>query len=185
TRDELTDAACGVELATRVLRREPLVLVVVAAEHHVRVVVVQRLPDRPHGGVRCVVGTGGEPRVVPVGEGARLGAGRQVRTQPLLLCRPHVPGDVGVDHDDVPVAEVVRVVALGRVTGGGTEVGVVAGRASCVVFVVAGRGLGACLVPAPGRVVVGVVFREGAAVVGVVGEGVDGTVGGVQRSGGR
>src|SRR5262249_4510091 len=79
------------------------------------------------------------------------------------------------------------VVALGRITGGGTEVAVVAGGTRGVVLVVARRGLGTCLLPprAPGRVVVGVVLRGGAAVVGVVAEGVDRAGDVVQQGGGR
>src|SRR5262249_55904698 len=149
--------------------------------------VEQVLPKRVERGVRCVDRARGPPRLVPQGEGAGLGAGRQVRHQPLLLGRTRGVRDLGVERDDVPGAQVVGVVALGRVTGGGTEVAVVAGGTRRVVLVVTRRGLGTCLLPprAPGRVVVGVVLRGGAAVVGVVAEGVDRTGDVVQQGGGR
>src|SRR5213596_3394060 len=77
-------------------------------------------------------------------------------------------GHVAVQGDDVPVAQVVAVVALGGIARRRAEVAEVAGGPGCVVLVVAGYRLGAGFVPAPGRVVaIGVVAARGVG-VGVV-----------------
>ena len=44
--DELTDASGAVQLSVRILRGETLVVMIVPAEDHIRVCVVQRLVER-------------------------------------------------------------------------------------------------------------------------------------------
>src|SRR2546426_6027350 len=88
---------------------------------------------------------------MPVGERAALGAGRQIGAQPLLLGRARPVGDLAVQRDDVPRAEVVTVVALGGITRGRAEVAEVAGRVVAHVVVIAGNRPGAGLVAAPSR----------------------------------
>ena len=75
-----------VELARRVLRREALVVVRVAAEHDVGAGVVEVLQDRLHERGVAVV-TGVEARVVPVRERARGRVRGEIGPQPLLLRR--------------------------------------------------------------------------------------------------
>src|SRR5215208_6236660 len=86
--DELPDASTRIGLSRRVLRRKPLVVVLVAREHDIGVEVVQRLPDRPHRVGPAMAGSGAEERVMPVGQRARGWLRRQVLAQPLLLGRP-------------------------------------------------------------------------------------------------
>src|SRR5205807_6786167 len=133
------------------------VVVVVADDHQLGARGVEVAP----GGARHRVhgdGARAEQRVVPVGQGARPRVRGQIRLEPLLLRRSRPHRDVRVQGDDVPGAEVVAVVALGGVAGGGAEVAVVARGAGGVVVVVARHRAGARFEPAPGgRVAVRVV----------------------------
>src|SRR5439155_16163157 len=102
----------------------------------------------------------------------------EVGTEPLPLRGPRRHRDVGaggaaaaVEHDDVPVAQVVAVVALAGLPRGSREVVEIAGGIGRVVFVVAGRRLGAGLVPAPVRMIAVCVFRAGPALVYIVANG--------------
>ena len=85
--DELADSAGGISLAGWVLRREPLVLVVVPVDHEVGAGGVEVAPERADRRVVRVHGPGREARLVPVGERALAGVGGQVGLQPLLLGR--------------------------------------------------------------------------------------------------
>ena len=89
---ELADAARVVELARRVLRREALVVVGVAAEHDVGVGVVEVLEDRLHER-RVAVVAGVEARVVPERERARGRVRGEVGPQPRLLRRALAAAD--------------------------------------------------------------------------------------------
>ena len=62
--DELADARCLVLAAGRILRPEPLVVVVVPVDDDVGAGPVERVPERPDRGVVAVL-AGAEPRVVP------------------------------------------------------------------------------------------------------------------------
>src|SRR5437879_10611070 len=85
-----------------------------------------------------------------IGERATLRARGEIGAQPLLLRRARGLRDVAVKGDDVPVAQVVAVVALRRIARGRTEVAEIAGGPGRAVLVVAGDRPGARLVPAPG-----------------------------------
>src|SRR5207247_8288081 len=96
----------------------------------------------------------------------------EVSPEPLLLGRARAHGDVAVERHDVPRAEIVAVVSLGGIARRGAEVAeVVGGGRARVILVVAERGGGADLVPAPARVVAVLVVRERAARVDIVAEG--------------
>ena len=126
--------------------------------------------------------------MMPVGEERLAGVGRQVGPQPALLgraCRA-AAGDlaaVAVQHDDVPGAQVVAVVARARRAGRRAEVGEV-GSGLPGVLVVAERRARAGRVPAPGgRVAAG----EGRGIghrVGVVAEREDRAGEAVEQAGG-
>src|SRR5207237_3574574 len=98
-----------------------------------------------------------ESGVMPHGQGAPPRVGREVGLEPLLLGGSGPGGDVAViavQHHDVPGAQVVAVIALVGVAGGGPEIAEVAvARGARVVVTVARRGKGARLVPPPTRVV--------------------------------
>src|SRR5205823_12371598 len=79
-----------------------------------------------------------------------------------------------VQHDDVPAAPLVAVVALARVAGGSAEVAEVPGRARGGVLAVAGRGHGPGPEGAPERVVPLRELGRGAVLVDVVAQGGDG-----------
>ena len=51
--DDLADPAGPFLLAARVLRREPLVVVVVAVDHELRAVLVEQVPERRDLARRC------------------------------------------------------------------------------------------------------------------------------------
>src|SRR5256885_16235204 len=88
--------------------------------------------------------------MMPVGEGAQARVCREVAPEPLLLRRAGIHGDVAVQDDDVPGAQLEAVIALRGVARRRAEIAVIARRAARVVIVVAGRRLGAGLVAAPG-----------------------------------
>src|SRR5688572_2906212 len=70
--DELPESAREIEDAARRLRREALIVVIVPDDHELRVVFVQRRPERP-GAAETAVLTRAEQRLVPIGERALLG----------------------------------------------------------------------------------------------------------------
>ena len=105
---------------------------------------------------------------MPVRDRALLGAVREIGLEPHLLGRAHVHRDVRVQGDDVPVTDVVAVVAFARCAGGRAEVVEVPGGAGGEVVVVAGDRLGARLEPAPGRIVAVLVVAARAVRIGVV-----------------
>ena len=118
---------------------------------------------------------------MPVGERAALGARREIGEQPLLLGRARPMGDLAVQRDDMPGAEVVTVVALGGITRRGTEVAEVAGRVVTHIVVIPGDRPSARLVAAPGgRVAVRVVATRPVR-VGVVAQHEDGARDGVHQ----
>ena len=101
-----------------------------------------------------------------------LRMGGEVGPEPLLLGRAGTGRGDAVERHDVPRAEIVAVVALGRIARRGPEVGeVVPGGRARVVFVVAERGARARAVPPPARVVTALVVRERPTGVDVVTEG--------------
>src|SRR5438105_5399988 len=85
-----------------------------------------------------------------IGERATLRARGEIGAQPLLLRRARGLREVAAKGDDVPVAQVVAVVALRRIAGGRTEVAEIAGGPGRAVLAVGGGRPGARLVPAPG-----------------------------------
>src|SRR5205823_968879 len=133
----------------------------------------------------AVENTGAERRLVPDRRGALLGAGGEVRLEPLLLGRPRARVHVVVDRDHVPGAEVVAVVSLRRVPRSGTEIVVVSRSARGGIVVIARYRPGARLVPPPGWTVA--IGKLGCRPVGigVVARGVHRALDDVeQRSGG-
>src|SRR5437763_4495352 len=179
--DELADPMVGVSGPVGLLRREPLVVVLVAAEDQGRAPVVEGVPERSDRGR---AGGAAEERMMEVSKGALVGVGGEVAAEPGLLRRASRAGDrralgVRVEGDHVPRADVVAVVALVAIaerTRGGSgalEVVEIARRARGVVLAVPGRGEGAALERSPLRVVPRVELVEGPVLVRVVAEGRD------------
>src|SRR5439155_25380618 len=90
-----------------------------------------------------------------------------------------------VQHGDVPGPEVVAVVAVLRIPGGGAEVAEVPGRVGRLVIPFTGRRLGARFVQSPARLVALLVLRERAVVVGGVAGCEHGARDAVEQGGGR
>src|SRR5207247_3147100 len=90
--------------------------------------------------------------------------------QPLHLRGAGRHIELAVERDDVPISEVIAVVAFGRVPRRGADVAEVPGRARGVVVVVAGDGTGTGQVSAPRRGVPLGVVGGGTHGVGVVAE---------------
>ena len=84
--DELADAGGLVLAAGRILRPEPLVIVVVAVDDDVRPGPVERVPERPDRGV-VAVHARAEPRVVPDRHRALGGRSLRGRLEPATLRR--------------------------------------------------------------------------------------------------
>ena len=168
--DELPHAERRVGRARRRLRREPLVKGVMGVHDDVHACGVQHVPQRARGGVGLVLGI--EQRVVPVGERALCGVGSQVALEPLHLRRRRGGRNQAVaatiQHDDVPGAERVAVVALLGISCGAAEIAEVSRGVRRLVITLARCRLGAGLVPPPRRVVAGVVLIQRAVVVRVV-----------------
>src|SRR5262249_41170258 len=116
--------------------------------------------------------TRAEARMVPVGQRTGRRVRRKIGAQPLLLRRPSLAAAditaVAVDHDEMPGAEIVAVVAFGRVAGRRAKVREVAGRARGMILVMAGGWMGAAFVSPPGGVITVVVLIERAVGVGVI-----------------
>src|SRR6185503_13430808 len=77
--------------------------------------------------------------MMPVREGATRRARGEIGTQPLLLDRADAHVDGAVQHDDVPVAEVVAVEPLRRGARRRPEVAVVARGAAGLVIQITRR----------------------------------------------
>src|SRR5205814_1496058 len=95
--DELAHAFRGVKCATRVHRREALVLVIVAAEYDLDSAVVGVRPERLLARVVAVLGARGEARLVPVDERAHVRVRGEVAAEPRLLGRTGRRGDLAVE----------------------------------------------------------------------------------------
>ena len=123
--DKRTDSAARVESAMCVERSETFVVVVMSAEDDIGARVGERLPEWLNAQSVTVLSRA-EARVVPHGGYALTRVSGKVRTQPLFLGASRDTGDdaaIRVQSVDTPRANVVRVVALARLTGGWTEVG--------------------------------------------------------------
>src|SRR5205809_6504752 len=84
-----------------------------AVQDEVRSPVVQGLPQGPHRSV--FQGAGAEQRMMEVGERAADWVRREIGAQPLLLGGACGVGEVAVQGDEGPVAEVGAVVTLERI----------------------------------------------------------------------
>src|SRR5205814_9741719 len=148
---ELPDPGRRVRDAVRRHRREAFVGVLVAVDDDLGACLIEVLPQgEPISVTVAVENTGSERRLVPDRRGALLGAGGEVRLEPLLLGRPRARVHVVVDRDHVPDAEGVAVVSLRRVPRSGTEIVVVSRSARGGIVVIARYRPGARLVPPPG-----------------------------------
>ena len=163
--DELAQTH-GVRRPARGLRREVLVVVAVAVEDEIGPAGVQRVPERLDG---TGVAAGGEERVVPVGQRAPTGVRGEVGPEPGLLRRALMAaadlGALRVQRDHVPCADVPGIVSARGITGGATEISVIAGSARCVVLVITRNRMGDRLEASPTRVVGGEFCRRAAVVL--------------------
>ena len=180
---ELADAVLRVAHLRRRLEGVALIDVVVAREDDVDVVRVEHLPERVV--VREVSRRAGrEPGLVPVGQRARrMVRGEVVPEEGHLRRRRAAAADVravGVERDQVPLADVEAVPAPGRVAGPASEVGEVAGAvAASGVLVVSGDGVGLPERASPAQVVGALEVRQEPGLVLLVAERQDGGDGGV------
>src|SRR5256885_4586801 len=90
---------------------------------------------------------------MPVRHRATPGARDEIGAEPLLLSRARGRRDPAVQHHDVPVAQVVAVVALAGGPSRGAEIVEVWLGTALLVLDLARRRAGARLVAAPNRVV--------------------------------
>src|SRR5262245_8772396 len=170
--DEFTNAMCRVRVASRILWIEPGIVMYMSVQYNTRMHSIQSLPQGAHSG--SAAPAGGKERMVPVGEYAGSRIGRQVRAQPLLLWRSCLAADkltITVEHDNVPCPEVVAVIALVRVSGGGAKIIEVALGARRIILVVTGRGACARQVTTPRGIVAISVFGIRAVRVNRIAEG--------------
>src|SRR6266851_1865071 len=170
-RYELSDTACGIRRAIRSLRCEAFVIVIV--DDYIGVRFIQRFPQGFYGQIVAVRAAGAEERLVPVGECAGGRMRGKIRAEPFFLTRagfaaPHVLA-LAVQHDNVPRAKFVAVVALFAVAGSGTKIIEIGPRTRRLKFVVSGSRSGARFDAAPGRVIAGEILLR-AARIGEVAE---------------
>src|SRR5579864_1042237 len=83
--DEFANAALRVRGGIGCLRREALVVVIVAANDHVGIGIVKRLPQRLYFKVIAMGTAGTEERLVPKGQRAGHGMRGKISAQPFLL----------------------------------------------------------------------------------------------------
>src|SRR5205807_7340113 len=182
---ELPNARLRVRGAGRGLRSEAFVVVLVAVQYQLRVGVVQHLPRGLHGGRAAVGRARAEAREIEVGDDAASRCCGEVALQPRELRGRGTDIDLRIERHHVPGAEVVAVVALPCRPGGAAEIAEIGGSPGGVVVVDPGRGAGARLLAAPGRVVAVGEVAGRAVGVDVVAGGVNGARDGVeQRRGG-
>ena len=157
--NKFADATLGVSRAIRSLRSEALVVVIVAAENYVGVGFIEGLPEGLHRQVIAVGAAGTEERLVPVGERASDVMRGEVGAKPLFLRRTCLTAaDIlafAIEHDDVPGAEFVAVIAGLGVSGSGAKIIKVRCGAGSVKLVIAGGRPGAGFYAAPSLVVTG------------------------------
>src|SRR5215218_5817807 len=158
-----------------VLRREPLVDMVVAVQNHIRTHGVQVTPEDIVGAVAAVLAAR-EPRVMPKRECASSRMRSKIGLQPLLLSRPGPTAShlraIRVQRDDVPGPDVEAVIALPTRAGGRPEVVEIPARATrgIEVLVISDSWTDERLRATPGRVEHLQVLRERVVVVLVVAE---------------
>jgi hypothetical protein len=66
--DELANSTLRIRAAVGILRCEPLIIMIVAVDHHVGIGPIQGLPERFHLGITAVL-SGTEQRMMPIREG--------------------------------------------------------------------------------------------------------------------
>ncbi len=180
--DKLTNAP-RVCLSVWVLRREALVVVIVAIDDDIHAKLIQHMPSIPHVGVIAMI-AGVEERVVPVGDGALRRIRGEVGTQPLDLGGRRVDRDVAVEDHHMPGSQIIAVVALISGAGGHTEIVIVGPTSIGIVFMVPGRGESSCLQTAPRWSVAIAKIGVGAQRIRIVASGVDGALDAVQQRSG-
>src|SRR5687767_2955010 len=105
---------------------------VMTVEHHVRPILIKRLPKRLRAGIVAVL-AGAEARLMPISQGTHALIGNQVSPQPLLLRGTGIVGDLAVEGDDVPGTQVVGVIPLRWVACRRTKVAEITGCSSGMV----------------------------------------------------
>ncbi len=167
--DELADATRGIRRSVALLRRKPLVDVLVPRQHDLHAGGVQRIEERPHLPVAAVGRTRVERRIVPIRDRAQAAAGlREIRLQPEVLRRPGGDVDEAVERDEMPAPVVEAVVAAAIRARLRAEIAEVPFAARGVVVVVAGGRANPVLERAPGGVEAVREFGGPAVVVRVV-----------------
>src|SRR6267154_195596 len=153
TNDKFANAVRGISSAIGILRGKAFVIMVVAADNHVGVGIVECLEERLHSEVVAVGAARTEERFVPIGQLARGRMGGEIGAQPFFLGRTgFTAADIlafAIQHNDVPGSQFVAVVAGLWVTGGGAKIVEVRGGAGSMKFVIAGGrpGTGFCATP--------------------------------------
>src|SRR3954470_4710137 len=132
---ELADTSTR-EMLVRCELREPLVLVVVAVQHHVGAESVQGVPEARVRGIGAVR-SAREPWLMPVRQLAEAVVVPEVPAQPALLAGAVDRRAVRVEGHEVPRAEIEAVVAERRMRAL-AEVAIVTRRPRRLVLVVAG-----------------------------------------------
>jgi hypothetical protein len=173
--DEFADAVRGVGLAFGVLRSEALVVVVVPGQDQRGVRGIQIVPERFRVGIPSVRPAGAEERLVPVGQRASGGMRLQILLQPFFLRRAGAAAAggpaLGVEHHDVPRAQVVAVRAGLGIARGGAEIIEVGRSVAGIEIMIAGRWVRARFVTAPCRPVAILEFLRAAVGIDVVAYG--------------
>ena len=163
-----------VAITLRIELEEALVVVVVPGQGDVDARVGEHLPERLDELLRIVLAPR-PARVVEEGELAQVVVASKIGAQPAKLLGVGVDVDVRVEGNQVPAAEVERVVRLPRSSGPLAEVGDVACRAGRAVIVISGDGVGAIAKAAPARVVAASELFGASRLIRVVPEGEDGS----------
>src|ERR1700732_887869 len=124
--DEFTNAMGRVSPTVRILRREPFIIMIVAVKNQRGVSGVEVLPEGLNLRIISMFCAGTEKGLMPVCEttGGRMCL--QICAQPVLFRRTGLAATdfcaLTVQHDDVPRADLVAVIAPARVAGTCAEI---------------------------------------------------------------
>src|SRR5450755_1965852 len=159
---KFADAPLGVGFAVGILESESLVVVVVSTNDDVGIRVVESLPKRFEFGIVAVLGAGAEQRLVKISQSAGGRMRGEICAEPFFFARTGITAAdlraLAIQDDDVPVAQLITVEAIFRVSGNVSEILEIESGTSGMKFMIANCRPGASFEAAPSFIVAFEIF---------------------------